>query len=283
LNDDFKFQDHPGEFVSNSDSHSNTDRLIDLVEQTRSNLLRTQRRIERNERQYESLMRHILALWLFVGVVAVGGAALSWYEFSTLSRQTENRNVQVLPPDPVGDGKSQSPSGLGLTADSGRQASGVTPDISSAPTSPSVTSAVPAPAPIPVESSIAKTPAARPVPIQETSGKRNKRADISKIDKLSDGVQRHRVDFAVTSKRTEEISPGLYLTINETDVRDQAVDGWLQIPIDSHTVRILNQEAEKVLIFAKKKDPRPIALVFTHVESNKVSGYLMVPPGDYGA
>lgn len=275
MNDDFKFRD-PTEIASNLDSNPNTDRLIDLVEQTRSNLLRTQRRIERNERQNESLMRHIQALWVFVGLVAIGGAGLSWYEFSTLSRQAQIG--QILLQNPGGAGKTESAGSV--AADLEKYTSGVTRDTLPAPAS-SVPSTVPTPAVNPVHSEIDAKPVANSN-IQQTSGKRNKRADISKIDRLSDGVQRHRVDFAVTSKRTEEISPGLYLTINETDVRQQVVDGWLQIPTDSHTVWILGQEAEKVLIFGKKKDPRPIALVFTQVESNKVSGYLMVPPADFG-
>jgi hypothetical protein len=278
LNDDFKFQDPREEMVSNLDSNPTTDRLIDLVEQTRSNLLRTQRRIERTERQYDSLMRHILALWLFVGLVAVGGAGLSWYEFSNLSRQTQTG--QILLQSPNGAGKTESAGNV--AADPGKYASSVNRDISPPP-SPSPPSAVPAPAVNPVHSEIDANPVAHSNQSQQTSGKRNKQADISKIDKLSDGVQRHRVDFAVSSKRTQEISPGLYLTINETNVRQQVVDGWLQITADSHTVRILGQEAEKVLIFGMKKDPRPIALVFTQVESNKVSGYLMVPPADPGA
>jgi len=280
LSDDFKFHEAFNDGAPATEtSNSATDRLMDLVEQTRANLLRTQRRIERTERQYESLMRHIQALWLFVGLVVIGGAALSWYEFSTLSRQAQALTGQSLFPDLKG----------AVTRDDSAKPAENSPVISksSLPTvSPDLSkqhSEVPVqPSPAPAAEPVRKTTnEAGPASASRTpSGNRKEAADVSKIDKLSDGIRRQRVDFAVTSNKTEQISPGLYLTINETNVRQQAVDGWLQIASDGHTVWILGQEAEKVLIFGKKKDPRPIALVFTHVEPNRVSGYLMLPQSE---
>ena len=278
MSDNFKFQGPDREGVPGTDFSNSTDRLIDLVEQTRSNLLRTQRRIERNERQYESLMRHIQALWLFVGIVAVGGAALSWYEFSTLSAQPRNLSGQIQLHD---SGPIDRKPVENLASNSVKSVTNV----------PAETPQTQTPLALPVipQSSTDQVHAAANanLPIdsnadRQSPGTRNGRADISKIDKLSDGIPRLRVDFAVTSNKTEQISPGLYLTVFETNVRKQAVDASLQIASDGHTVRILGQEAEKVLIFGRKKDPRPIALVFTHVEPNRVSGYLMLPPSDSG-
>jgi len=271
LSDDFKFQNTFREGIPNPEISNSTDRLTDLVEQTRSSLLRTQRRIERNERQYESLMHHIQALWVFIGLVVIGGAGLLWYGFSTLSRQAQGVPGQVqLDSTPSQRLNTASPS-----TNSEQTRPALSPDLSSSSSSVPV-----APAPATSQPIAPTYPEvnASPPPAQ----KRAERADISKIDRLSDGIKRQRVDFAVMNNKTEQISPGLYLTIYDTDVRKQVVDGSIQISSEGHTVRILGQEAEKVLIFGKKKDPRPIALVFTHVESNRVSGYLMVPPSDSG-
>jgi hypothetical protein len=58
--------------------------IREMLDQTRHTLLRTQRRIERNERHWKSLSRQLTALWVFVIMVIVGFGLLTWYQLYQL-------------------------------------------------------------------------------------------------------------------------------------------------------------------------------------------------------
>jgi hypothetical protein len=53
----------------------------EMLDQTRRNLIRTQRRVERNDQQWKSLSRRLTALWVFVIMVIVFFGSLTWYLF----------------------------------------------------------------------------------------------------------------------------------------------------------------------------------------------------------
>jgi hypothetical protein len=62
------------------------DQVRELLDQAKNNIIRTQRRIERNERQWESLSRQLMALWVLVIMVIVGFGLLTWYQVLLLRR-----------------------------------------------------------------------------------------------------------------------------------------------------------------------------------------------------
>ena len=55
------------------------DQVRDMLDVAKNNLIRTQRRIERNEKYAESLSRQVMALWVLVIMVIVGFGLLTWY------------------------------------------------------------------------------------------------------------------------------------------------------------------------------------------------------------
>ena len=61
-------------------SDANVNQVREMLDLVKNNLIRTQRRIERNERQQESLSRQLMALWVLVIMVIVGFGLLTWYQ-----------------------------------------------------------------------------------------------------------------------------------------------------------------------------------------------------------
>ena len=56
------------------------DQIRDMLEQTKTNLIRTQRRIDRSERLWASFSRQLTALWVLVIMVIVGFGLLTLYQ-----------------------------------------------------------------------------------------------------------------------------------------------------------------------------------------------------------
>jgi hypothetical protein len=94
---------------------------------------------------------------------------------------------------------------------------------------------------------------------------------------LADTVNRNRIDFEVSRNRTEEVAPGIFLTVRDTNVDRQQINGWLQVAEDGRTVWFRDQGAQKVMTFTTKRDERSHELVFTHVSKQGVAGYLLIP------
>jgi chromosome segregation ATPase len=97
------------------------------------------------------------------------------------------------------------------------------------------------------------------------------------VQLLADAVNRNRIDFEVSRNKTEEVAPGIFLTVRETNVDRQQINGWLQISEDGRTVWFRDQGAQKVMTFTTKHDERSHELVFTHVGKQGVAGYLLIP------
>jgi septal ring factor EnvC (AmiA/AmiB activator) len=99
----------------------------------------------------------------------------------------------------------------------------------------------------------------------------------STVHLLADAVNRNRIDFEVSRNRTEEVAPGIFLTVRDVNVGRQQIDGWLQISEDGRTVWFRDQGAQKIMTFTTKRDERTHELVFTHVGKQGVAGYLLIP------
>ena len=80
-----------------------------------------------------------------------------------------------------------------------------------------------------------------------------------------------------SAQQDSEVAPGIFLTVRDTDVERQQINGWLQISEDGRTVWLRDQSARKVMIFATTHDERSHELVFTRVGKQGVAGYLLIP------
>lgn len=98
-----------------------------------------------------------------------------------------------------------------------------------------------------------------------------------KVDALSHEVERQSVNFEVSKARTEEVVPGIYLTVHRTDVAKQHVDGWVQIASEGRFIRLDHAGAQNPVSFSSRSDERPYSLVFTRITNAGVAGYVLVP------
>ena len=112
----------------------------------------------------------------------------------------------------------------------------------------------------------------------EVSGLQNRTLSTqNRVDGLSHQVDRRRIDFEVSKDRTEEVVPGIYLTIKRTDVGRQQVNGWLQIASDGRFVWLTGAGAQNPIPFSSRGDDRASQLVFTRIADHSAAGYVMVP------
>jgi chromosome segregation ATPase len=114
------------------------------------------------------------------------------------------------------------------------------------------------------------------------------RNDVSGLDRrlssnqtavgaLSYQVGRKRTDFELKNGRTLQVVDGIYVTIKNTDVERQRVDGWVQIASDGRFVWLRGEGAQHAIDFSSRADARPYQLVFTRVGRDSAVGYVLVP------
>jgi predicted nucleic acid-binding Zn-ribbon protein len=97
------------------------------------------------------------------------------------------------------------------------------------------------------------------------------------VNALSSQVDRKRVDFELQNGRMQQVVDGIYVTIKNTDVGRQQVNGWVQIASDGRIVWLRGEGAQTPINFSSRADARPYQLVFTRVGPNSAVGYVMVP------
>jgi predicted nucleic acid-binding Zn-ribbon protein len=97
------------------------------------------------------------------------------------------------------------------------------------------------------------------------------------VNALGRQVDRKRVDFQLQNGHTQQVVDGIYVTVKNTDVERQRVDGWVQIASDGRFVWLHGQGAQNPIDFSSRRDARPDQLVFTQVGRNHAAGYILVP------
>jgi capsule polysaccharide export protein KpsE/RkpR len=97
------------------------------------------------------------------------------------------------------------------------------------------------------------------------------------VSSLAYQVDRKRVDFELQNGRTEQVVDGIYMTIKNTDVERQRIDGWVQIASDGRFVWLRGESAQHPIDFSSRADARAYQLVFTQVGRTSAAGYVLVP------
>jgi peptidoglycan hydrolase CwlO-like protein len=97
------------------------------------------------------------------------------------------------------------------------------------------------------------------------------------LNALSNEVERARIDFELSNNKTEQVAPQIYVTILHTDVGHQKVDGWLQLTDEGKIIWIHGQAVQQALTFVTRSDNRTHELVFTGIQDNGATGYLLLP------
>jgi cytoskeletal protein RodZ len=274
--------------LESPDVHQEISLLRELVNITRTEVSRTRQRLD--QRQLEAAqLRHRKIVWIVTLVIALEVGAGLWFGLPLLRNQRVSTAALPATPAVAVDGKDR--------AAPLEQSQSTKPENDADPQTivpENVSQAAPdidATAQVKDSRENIRTDlshqAAGPSPLHETSEQLNRPSNNDRqvaatggnLHLLSDGVDRNRIDFRVSRNRTQEVAPGIYLTIKYTDLENQRIDGWLQIAEDGRTVLIRSHDAQKVMSFSTKKDERYRELVFTHIDRNGVSGYLLIPTG----
>jgi len=113
----------------------------------------------------------------------------------------------------------------------------------------------------------------------EVSGlNRRLNSNQSAVAALNYQVDRERFDFELQNGRTQRVIGDIYVTVKQTDVERQRVDGWVQLAGDGRIVWMRGEGAQKPIEFSNREETRPYRLVFTRIGRNSVAGYVLAPP-----
>lgn len=94
---------------------------------------------------------------------------------------------------------------------------------------------------------------------------------------ITNNLSRQRMEFQVPKNKTQEIAPGINLTIYGVDAGKQQIDGMLRIVAESRSFSIHQQSIQKPLTFYLRGETRPTEVVLTQAGKQGVSGYVLVP------
>jgi hypothetical protein len=260
----------------NSGSSNQLDEIETIREalnQTRTEMLRYRRRIEMHQLEVDAHIRRTNALWAVMLLAVAGFGTAIFYGFHTGALVVRFPSAQTLSihdqgrlssPDEKLNFRNQS------SHDQQNRISEREPSSESELTPP-VRSANEDIQNIQPQRESPGTVGASSIPERRLQNVR------SNTRLLADAVDRNRIDFEVPRNKTQEVAPGIFLTVRDTDVERQQINGWLQISEDGRTVLLRDQSAQKVMIFTKTHDERGHELIFTRVGKQGVAGYLLIP------
>ena len=251
--------------------------IRELLNQTRSEMALFRRRIERRQSEVDAHILHTNILWIVMLLFIGGLCSVIVYGYFSGA---------LIVRSPIAQTSSLGPQGH-LSSPLER-----TIPANNASESTQERTPVPAFSPEPGETKVTNPNEDIPkVPLQRESSPtasafpKSDPGGIpggSKTGLLIDAVNRSRIDFELSRNKTKEVAPGFFLTIWEMDVEHQQINGSLQISAEGRTVMLRGQRAQKVVIFATKRDVRSHELIITHIGRQDVSGYLLIPTATIG-
>jgi hypothetical protein len=99
------------------------------------------------------------------------------------------------------------------------------------------------------------------------------------FDMMAQSLDRQRLDFEISKDQTREVVPGVTLTVSNTNVSYQRVEGRLHVIADGRILWIRGQGIQQPVRFYTMKDDRPYEVVFTRVHEDTAVGYVLAPSG----
>jgi hypothetical protein len=97
------------------------------------------------------------------------------------------------------------------------------------------------------------------------------------LQDLGDKLHREKVTFEVPTKSRTELVPGIALTVLKTDTGRQRIRGYLSLTHEGRTLWLDNLGIQESLDLFPRDAVRPYSLVITHITSENVAGYLLLP------
>ena len=99
------------------------------------------------------------------------------------------------------------------------------------------------------------------------------------FDVMARSLDRERLDFEIGKDQTYEVAPGVTLTVSNTNVGYQRVEGRLHVIADGRILWIRGQGIQQPVRFYTMNDDRPYEVVFTRVHQDTAVGYVLLPAG----
>jgi hypothetical protein len=248
--------------------------IQESLNQTRTEMSLYRRRVEKRQMEVDAHIHRTNVLWAAMLLVIVGlGTAIAFgihsgalvVRYPANHAPSDSAQAHVASTAPV-----EKPIARDHQSEEQQNGSPVQPPPAE-PERQAAVNASPNIQSVPPQRSSSGTFAADSIPDRKVN------SDNSNSQLLADSVNRNRIDFVVTRNKTVEVAPGIFLTVRNTNVERQQVNGWIQISQDGRTVWLRDQGARKVMTFAKKNDSRSHELIFTRVGKEGVAGYLLVP------
>jgi hypothetical protein len=245
---------------------------------TVSDLRRTELDVAECQQAHESHVRQTRALWVIVILLSAGAAGLAWYGYSVHKQLRQHEAVLLL--DRMLQSTSDNFNSRGISAEQSIQhekseeVSGLRSELAE------------------IQRELAGV---REENLQHTnqigqlgqehqstqsrvSGlNRQLSSSQTAVSPLTSQVERKRIDFELQNGRTLQVVDGIYVTVKNTDVERQQVEGWLQIASDGRIVWLRHEAAQHSIDFSSRADSLPYQLVFTRVGQKSAAGYVLVP------
>jgi len=86
-----------------------------------------------------------------------------------------------------------------------------------------------------------------------------------------------RINFVVPKNHSRQLTPGISLGVDQIDLTNQRVNGWMWIMPDRRTIWLRDQGTRDPVVFYGYKDGRRRELVITNVTKSSAAGYLLQP------
>jgi len=230
--------------------------IRESLNQTRTEMSLYRRRVERRQLEVDAHIRRTSVLWAVVllGLAGLGTAVFyGFHSGAVVLPAAQTLSVEKKESSNPATADLQNPISAQTPSPQSEPPQGVknapaTNETNVIPSAPPQRAAVPA-----------APPAAAPAKLP------------------ADTVNRNRIDFELSRNKTQEVAPGIFLTVRDMNVERQQINGWLQISAEGRTVMLRDQRANKPMVFTTKRDERSHELIFTRVGKQGVSGYLLIP------
>ncbi|MGD1158393.1 MAG: hypothetical protein ABSA41_21575 [Terriglobia bacterium] len=99
------------------------------------------------------------------------------------------------------------------------------------------------------------------------------------LNTLAHQLQRQRVSFEIVQNSPTEITPGVSLTVLNTNTSYQRFRGYVSLTTEGRTLWLENMGAQEALDLFPHDTDHPYSLIITRVNPHGVVGYLLLPAG----
>jgi sortase A len=89
---------------------------------------------------------------------------------------------------------------------------------------------------------------------------------------------RGRINFSLSRGHSRTLAPGISIGVDNTNVDDQRMNGWMWVMPDRRTVWLRDQGTHVPVVFYGAEDGKKRELWITTVTETSVTGYLILPP-----